>query len=206
MPDTRYNALVETELGKAMSKIKALGIKVSGVAIDCGGRQWDAVNLFAKNNTTKDFPICAFAGRSSPQFDTYAFSRGRLKDPMGRTVLCGDKEEQAQPGNGFRYVFFDADFYKHQVIRGFNSMVGDVGSLSIYDPGKETDHQQFYMEMCNEQLKSITERENGQKIYSWLTKEPHDYIDSAAMCRAVLSQLGITNSLAHSKNTMDTKK
>lgn len=66
LPDTQYNAKVFDKLMQICQKIAKLGVKIDGLAIDCGGRQWDAVNEFAKQAMkTVGIPACAFAGRSS---------------------------------------------------------------------------------------------------------------------------------------------
>lgn len=152
LPDTAYNQRLYDELSKVCDSIKALGIKVHGVAIDCGGRQWDGVNLFCKQY--KDLPVCAFAGRSGMQFNSYAYSKGRLKDAIGHTVLCGNKDENNRAGSGFKYVFFDADWTKHSIQVGFNCVVGDVGSVSIYNAHKD-EHAEFCVEVSNEHIVSI---------------------------------------------------
>jgi len=111
LPDAAYNAQVHGFLTQICSAIKALGIKVDGLAIDAGGRNWDAVCGFAKvSMRTVGLPACAFAGRSSTVFNP--FVRSRLRDAIGRTVLCGDAREHVKAGAGSKYVFFDADYYK----------------------------------------------------------------------------------------------
>lgn len=64
-------------------------MKIDGLAIDAGGRNWSAVCEFAKHSMrTVGIPACAFAGRSANIFNP--FVRSRLRDSIGRTVLCGD--------------------------------------------------------------------------------------------------------------------
>lgn len=64
-------------------------MKIDGLAIDCGGRNWDAVCNFTKvASKSIGLPMCAFAGRSSNMFNP--FVRSRLRDAIGKTVLCGD--------------------------------------------------------------------------------------------------------------------
>jgi len=66
-----------------------LNIKIDGLAIDAGGRNFDAVCGFAKvAMRTVGIPACAFAGRAANIFNP--FVRSRLRDAIGRTVLCGD--------------------------------------------------------------------------------------------------------------------
>ena len=81
------------------------------MAIDAGGRNWDAVCNFTKVASRQvGIPLCAFAGRSANIFNP--FVRSRLRDSIGKTVLCGDAQEHVKSGAGKKYVFFDADFYK----------------------------------------------------------------------------------------------
>lgn len=82
------------------------------------------------------------------------YSRTRLKDAIGRTVLCGSNEERAKAGTGTKYVFFDADWAKHSIQLGFNCIVGDIGSLSIFKDTKEV-HTDFCIQVTNERIKAI---------------------------------------------------
>ena len=87
--DTEYNQKVYNLLVNVGKKIKGLGIKIDGWAIDAGGRNWNAVCSYAKQAMSScGLPACAFAGRSSNIFNP--FVRSRLRDAIGRTVLCGD--------------------------------------------------------------------------------------------------------------------
>ena len=43
LTDTAYTQEVYNVLVQVCKEIKALGLKIDGVAIDCGGKQWDAV-------------------------------------------------------------------------------------------------------------------------------------------------------------------
>ena len=93
------------------SAMKGLNIKIDGLAIDAGGRNWDAVCSFTKvSMRISGIPACAFAGRSANIFNP--FVRSRLRDAIGRTVLCGDAQEHVKSGAGKTYVFFDAECYK----------------------------------------------------------------------------------------------
>ena len=111
LPDIAYNAAVHERLTCICQQLKGLGVKIDGLAIDAGGRNWNAVCNFCKVSTrTIGLPMCAFAGRSANMFNP--FVRSRLRDAIGKTVLCGDAKEHVKSGAGNKYVFFDADFYK----------------------------------------------------------------------------------------------
>lgn len=116
--------------------------------------------------------------------------RTRLRDAIGRTVLCGNAEEHVKNGAGQKYVFFDADFYKEVAQRAFLSQVGASGSCSLYE-GTKDEHTEFAIQVCNERLRFVQHRA-GRDFYTWATKEPHDYLDCMAMCHAVAASQGMT--------------
>ena len=106
--DTQYNQELFGKLNEVVQTMKGLGVKIDGVAVDAGSRNWNCVCDFAKS--CKALPICAFAGRSATQFNPLV--RTRLRNASGRTVLCGNPEERVKAGAGQKYVLWDADFYK----------------------------------------------------------------------------------------------
>lgn len=121
LPDMAYNASVHEQLATICKSLSNLGVKIDGLAIDAGGRNWDAVCNFAK--TAKcGLPVCAFAGRSSTMYNP--FVKTRLRDAIGKTVLCGDSQEHIKRGAGYRYVLFDADNYKETAQRALMAATG----------------------------------------------------------------------------------
>jgi len=46
------------------------------------------------------------------------------------------------------------------------------------------EHRDFAIQVCNEKLRFV-QRKAGRDVYSWATKEPHDYLDVMSMCWAV---------------------
>lgn len=187
LPDMAYNASIHEHLQLFCDEISALGIKIDGLAIDAGGRNWDAVCNFAKVSKV-GFPVCAFGGRSATMFNP--FVRTRLRDAIGKTVLCGDAQEHIKRGAGHRYVLFDADHYKETAQRALMAAIGAQGSLSIYKDTPEA-HSDFALQVCNERL--ISKRTKaGRDTYRWKTKEPHDYLDTLSMCYAVASSQGLS--------------
>lgn len=96
--DAEYGREVVALLAKVASRIKGLGVKLDGWAIDAGGRNWDAVCSFARSPSARGLPACAFAGRSANVFNPLV--RSRLRDAQGRTVLCGDAAEHVKAGAG----------------------------------------------------------------------------------------------------------
>lgn len=139
--ETEYNQKVYNLLVNVGKKIKGLGIKIDGWAIDAGGRNWYAVCSYAKQAMSScGLPACAFAGRASNIFNP--FVRSRLRDAIGRTVLCGDSAEHIKAGSGQKYVFFDADLFKEMVQKAFLSELGAPGACSMYD-GDSDEHSEF---------------------------------------------------------------
>lgn len=191
LSDAAYSQALYDVLVQVCREIKDLGVKIDGVAIDCGGKQWDAVCQFCKvSMQLVGLPCCGFAGRASNIFNPYV--RTRLRNAIGRTVLCGNAEEHVKSGAGYKYVFFDADMYKEAAQRAFLSEVGACGSCSLYIAPKD-EHSEFALQMCNEKLLAVQHKQTGQDIYHWKTKEPHDFLDTMAMCYAVAAQQGLTS-------------
>lgn len=188
LPDMAYNSAVHDKLLKICSHIKSLGVKIDGLAIDAGGRNWDAVCNFTKAASRQvGIPLCAFVGRSSSMFNPYV--RSRLRDAIGKTVLCGNAQEHVKSGAGQKYVFFDADFYKVAAQKALICPIGAVGSCNIYF-GDADEHRDFAIQVCNEKLISM-QHKAGRDIYHWKSMEPHDYLDCMSMCYAVAASQGI---------------
>lgn len=189
LPDMAYNAAVHDKLLGICQTMKALGVKIDGLAIDAGGRNWDAVCNFCKvGNRTIGLPMCAFSGRSASMFNP--FVRSRLRNAIGKTVLCGDAQEHVKAGAGSKYVFFDADFYKEAAQKALVCPFGAAGSCSLYY-GDAEEHRDFAIQVCNEKLISV-HRRSGRDVYSWKSREPHDYLDCMSMCFAVAASQGIS--------------
>lgn len=112
--DTEYTQQVYKLLCDIGRHLKELNMRIDAWAIDCGGRQWDAACSFAKNSTALcGIKACGFAGKASHMFNPYM--RSRLADAVGRTILCGNSAEHVKAGAGWKYVFFDSDFYRYTV-------------------------------------------------------------------------------------------
>lgn len=194
LPDAAYSAAVHELLQNVCQSIKSLNVKIDGLAIDAGGRNWSAVCEFAKHSMrTVGIPACAFAGRSANIFNP--FVRSRLRDSIGRTVLCGDAQEHVKSGAGQKYVFFDADFYKEAAQKALICPIGAVGSCGLYF-GDVEEHKDFAIQVCNEKLRFV-QHKAGRDIYSWTSKEPHDYLDVMSMCYAVAASQGLSGQLGN---------
>lgn len=196
LPTTQYNQQLYQKLESVCNFIASLGIKINSVAIDAGGRNFDCVCLFAKNY--RKLPVCAFLGRASTQFNLLMYSKTRLRNAIGRTILCGDDAERAKSGSGIKYCYWDADWGKEAIQIGLLAVVGDVGSISLYHAEPE-EHQEFAIQISNEKLISKVQKQDGRCIYTWRTKEQNHYCDCLAMNRASLAVLGV------SENNFDKK-
>lgn len=188
--ETEYNQKVFNLLGKIANQLRTLGVKIDGWAIDSGGRNWDAVCSFAKIAMHQyGIPACAFAGRASNIFNP--FVRSRLRDAIGRTVLCGNEAEHVKMGTGTKYTFFDADLFKEMVQKAFLSEAGAPGSCTLYS-GNNTEHSDFAIQVCNEKLLYVKHTQDGKNHYYWRSSDPHDYLDCMSMCFAVASSQGLS--------------
>ena len=188
LSDAVYNQKVYALLQTIGEKLKSFDVRLDGWMIDCGGRNWNAVVDFAKNsNRICGISTCACAGRAAHQLADRP--RNALRSMQERSVLCGDTAEQVVRGSGYRWVFFDSDFYKLRVQRAILQPKLSKTSLSLYF-APQSEHVSFATQVCNETLMDIQKR-GSQQVYLWASKEPHDYLDTLAMAYAGASQLGL---------------
>lgn len=163
-------------LEKVHKHIVSLGVKIDAWAVDCGGKNWDAVTTFVKN--VADLRACAFAGRASHMFNPLV--KSRLRDALNHTVLCGDAEEHVKAGAGTKYVFFDSDYWRMSVQKAFLALPDAPCSCTLF----KGDHAEFAMQVTNERLLFVKHCSNGKDMYTWKSREPHDYLDCMSMCFA----------------------
>lgn len=203
LPDVAYNSAVHSQLLNVCQHVKSLNVKIDGLAIDAGGRNWDAVCNFCKvASKTIGIPMCAFAGRSANVFNP--FVKTRLREASNKTVLCGDAQEHVKAGAGSKYTFFDADYYKETAQKALLSPLGAIGSCSLYD-GDNDEHRDFAIQVCNEKLIYVQHRA-GKDMYTWKSLEPHDFCDCMAMCYAVAGAQGISGNYQQQRKPVFFKK
>ena len=195
--DTAYSQAIHQLLQQVMEHLVSTGIKIDGWAIDAGGRNWSSVTQFAKY--CRKISACAFAGKASHVFNP--FVRSRLREAIGKTVLCGDANEHVKAGAGVKYVFFDSDYWKTSVQKAFLAPVMSPGSCSLYN-AKSDEHVDFAIQVCNEKLQFIKHMPNGRDQYFFKTKEPHDFLDCMSMCFAVAASQGLSASGASSLDSL----
>lgn len=169
--------------------MKSYGVRIDGWGIDAGGRNWDAVCEFAKNSSHLcGIPSCAMAGRASHMFNPGM--RSRLRDAIGRTILCGDTKEQTKAGSGYKYMFFDSDVYRECAQRAFLTALGAPGGCQLYN-GTTDEHADFAQQVTAERIKFVKHKPDGRNEYYWTSDPTHDYLDTCAMCFAIASSQGI---------------
>lgn len=180
-----YNAL--SDLGK---RLQRLGVDINSWAIDGNGMAWHAVTRFANNSKAIcGIPVCSFVGRASHLFRDHVMSR--LKESVNRTVLCGDKDEQKKAGAGTRWIYWDSDYYREKVHKGFLQAVGNLGSLSWYNGD---DHTRFSIQVCGEKLVDKVELADGATKYVWRDVAPAwDVLDSLAQALAAYGSYGFSD-------------
>lgn len=188
--DLEYSKKVYEALSEAGQWLKSLKLPIAAWGIDAGGRNWETVTRFAKASAQLcGMPACAMAGRAHHMFNPNA--KSRLRDAVNSTVLCGDAKERAMPGAGQKYIFFDSDYYKEKFQRAAISPLGAPGGLSLYKAPPEQ-HSDFAVQCTNERLKAVRRGPTGKDVYSWASREPHDYLDCMAMSYAIAGSQGIS--------------
>lgn len=136
--ETEYNQRVHDILSKIGNKLKEYNIQINAWGIDAGGKNFNVVTNFVK--VSKGIPACAMLGRASHMLNL--FTRSRLREAIGRTILCGDSQEHIKANSGIKYMFFDSDVYREQAQRALLSPLYAQGSLSLYD-GTPESHKDF---------------------------------------------------------------
>lgn len=61
--------------------------------------------------------------------------------------------------------------------------------------GLQSEHVDFATQVCMERLKWKKTQADGRSVYSWSSKDPHDYLDTCAMCRAIAENQGLSRTL-----------
>lgn len=189
----QYNQRIYDTLAKILKELKKGKVKIDALGIDAGGRNWSAVCEFAKNAFRQyGIPCCAMSGRAATMFNPLA--RNRLRNAVGRTVLCCDDKEAIKQGAGNKWLFFDSDHFKETGQRAFLAEVGSPGGCSLYN-SLAVEHIDFATQVCNEKLKWKKVKADGRDEYHWVTKDPHDFVDCLAMCRAIAENQGLSRTL-----------
>lgn len=185
LPETEYHKAVYNLLTKYGNKVKGLGIDIDYLGIDAGGANFNPVCDWCKHS----IKLCglragAFVGRAAHMWN--ANVRSKLRNAVGRTILCGDEIEHLKAGSGKKWVAWDADAGKLAVLKAVSVAPYGMAGLMLYN-GTAHEHQDFATQLTNEKLLYITHQSNGKDLYSWKTKSAidHDYLDTVAQGFAV---------------------
>ena len=190
LTDTLYDQELYSKLSDIVRAIKEWGIGLDALVIDAGGRNWNCVTEFSKNCQHRfSIPCCAIAGRSSLYFNPLA--KNRLRNAVGKTVLCGDEAERTKKGTGHKWVWIDSDYYREMVQKSFMLELGSPGSTTLYLE-VEGDHIEFATQLTNETLQFKRQTAKGTE-YHWKSRDPHDYLDCMAYCFACAENQGINS-------------
>lgn len=108
---------------------------------------------FAKNSQAVcGIPACACAGRASHNLSDKP--KNALRAMQERSVLCGSTSEQVIRGSGYKWVFFDSDFYRLRAQRAILQPKLAKTSLSLYF-APVAEHMSFATQVCNETLLDV---------------------------------------------------
>ncbi len=184
LDDTAFGARVFDALCEHGRRIASWGLHIDKWGVDAGGRQFDTVTRFVKEQAglVCDQPT-AMIGRAGLNWNPYV--RSRVRDARNDTVYCRDPQRRA-------WLAFNADTYKEAAQKAWGAEAGAPGGLSLFDGGMS--HVKFAVQVANETLVSKKPRPgyDGRHLYKWRTKEPHDYGDCLAMCYALAGAEGVT--------------
>ena len=191
LTDVQYNQQLYVKLTEVGKSLKESGIPIQGIVIDGGGRNLDCVCEWCKNSMSLcGIKACATLGKSSLNFNPLV--RSRLRNAVGRTVLCGDEKELAQHGAGNKWMNFDSDFYREAVQRSLIMPLGSPGGTVLWNDNKLV-HLEFAKQICNETIKYKVTKADGRTEYKWNSKDPHDYLDCMSMCFAIANSEGVSS-------------
>ena len=189
MPEKMRERLITQALALHAKEIagwcRTRGIVLNRWGVDCGGKQWAAVNNFAKiARQTCGIGLMPMAGRAGRNWNP--FVRSRIADPRNETVLCEDKT------NGWRWLAWNSDYWKETAQKAWLGEVGTPGSLSLFDGQR---HGEYAAQVAAEYLEYKVALSDGRTDYKWRLVGPHnDLGDATAMCYALAGAFGISAS------------
>lgn len=188
IPDKLRNQLITQALvgcGKRLATIcREHGIALNRWGIDCGGKQWEAANNFARvSRQVCGIGAMPMAGRAGRNYNPYV--KTRITDERNATVLCGDQSK------GWRWLAWNADSYKETAQKAWLGEVGTPGGATLYDGSK---HGELAAEMAAEALEYKVAMSDGRTDYRWRkVGAANHYLDAFAMCYALAGAFGISS-------------
>lgn len=187
IPEKLRNQLITQALvgcGKRLAEIcKAHGIALNRWGIDCGGKQWEAANNFARvSRQVCGVGAMPMAGRAGRNYNP--FVKSRITDERNGTVLCADQSK------GHRWIAWNSDLHKETAQRAFLGDVGTPGCATLYDGSK---HGEIAAEMAAEALEYKVQMSDGRTDYRWRkVGVANHYLDCFSMCYALAGAFGIS--------------
>lgn len=190
LPQAEFDSQLIFELTSLGNRIRALGVRLNAWAIDGSGVPFEAVTSFSKVSVRVcGISSCAFLGRANHTYSP--FTKSRLRDEIGKTVLAGDAAEHLKSGAGKKYVFWNADYYKELLHKAILAPLGAGGTFTLYN-GHDEEHSEFSIQVTNEKLVLVQTKGDGRHVYHWRSREPHDFLDAAAQAMACAASQGIS--------------
>lgn len=164
--------------------VKAHGMVLNKWGIDCGGKQWSAVCNFARVSRQLCGLNCLpMAGRAGTSWNPNV--RSRIADARNETVLCADQAK------GWRWLAFNADYWRETAQRAWLGEVGTPGGISLFEG---TRHGEYAAQVAAEYLEYKVELPNGRTDYRWRQVGKNNLGDSTTMCYALAGSFGISAS------------
>lgn len=200
LPEAEYSAAVIRELSIVGKRIGNLGIKIDGWGIDASGTPFEATCQFAKHSIRLcGLRAVAMVGRANHVYNPLV--RSRLRDDINGTILCGDPAEHLKAGTGKKWLVINADKWRETAHKAILAPLGAAGTLTLY-AGDGDEHAEFAAQIANERLVLIQHKKDGRDVYTWRTKEPHDYGDALSMCYALAANQGVSGQTVQESSIM----
>ena len=188
--DVEFTRRVEIALAAEGRKIASLGIPINKWGIDAGGRQFVAVTHFAPNaQGACGLEALPMLGRAGQNWNPNV--KSRIRTALNDTVLCRDVQ-------GRQFLAWNADSYKEKFHLACGTETGATGGFSLYDDPHG--HAKFATQIANERLKSKVKMKSDsgggleRYAFSWLSRDPHDFLDTSAMGYALAGAHSIDGS------------
>ena len=188
--DVEFTRRVEIALAAEGRKIASLGIPINKWGIDAGGRQFVAVTHFAPNSQGLcGLDALPMLGRAGQNWNPNV--KSRIRTALNDTVLCRDVQ-------GRQFLAWNADAYKEKFHLACGTETGATGGFSLYDDPRG--HAKFATQIANERLKSKVKMKSDsgggveRYAFQWVSRDPHDFLDTSAMGYALAGAHSIDGS------------
>lgn len=184
LPKPEFDAQLYAELAAHGNEIVAMPNRPEAWAIDCGGKNFDAVMRFsAEAPRIIGLPAIGFRGTGWKQYNE--FGKTYIKKQLKRE-MCHIRSDR-KDGRLIKWVPWHADYWKEIAQRATLGDVGAPGALSL--PAGQ--HDDFAAQFCNEKLAGKSEIAGKM---AWLfnrTPGKNDGLDATAQGYALAAFYGI---------------